>query len=62
MAAKVKVTLVRSVIGRPEKQRRVVKSLGLGKIGSSSIVENVPTMAGQIRKVQHLIKVEEVEI
>ncbi|MBB5022422.1 50S ribosomal protein L30 [Desulfurispira natronophila] len=59
--AKVKVTLVRSLIGRSDKQRRIVKSLGLGKLGTSCIVENVPTMMGQVRKIEHLVKVEEVE-
>nr|WP_221270476.1 50S ribosomal protein L30 [Desulfurispira natronophila] len=53
--------MVRSLIGRSDKQRRIVKSLGLGKLGTSCIVENVPTMMGQVRKIEHLVKVEEVE-
>ena len=58
--AKLKVKLVRSVIGRPQKQRRVVRSLGLHKLNSESVLPNSPTIRGQIHKVEHLVAVEEV--
>ncbi|MBR0288708.1 MAG: 50S ribosomal protein L30 [Selenomonadaceae bacterium] len=58
--AKLKITLVRSVIGRPETQRRTVRSLGLRKLNSFSILPDDPTIRGQIFKVKHLVKVEEV--
>ena len=58
--AKLKITLVRSVIGRPETQRRTVRSLGLRKLNSFSILPDSPTIRGQIHKVEHLLKVEEV--
>ncbi len=58
--AKVKVTLTRSLIGRPETQRRTVRSLGLRKINSVSELPDTPTVRGQLHKVQHLIKVEEI--
>lgn len=58
--AKLKITLVRSVIGRPETQRRTVKSLGLRKLNSFSILPDEATIRGQIHKVEHLVKVEEV--
>ena len=58
--AKLKITLVRSVIGRPETQRRTVRSLGLRKLNSFSILPDSPTIRGQIHKVQHLVKIEEV--
>jgi len=58
--AKLKITLVRSVIGRPETQRRTVRSLGLRKLNSFSILPDSPTIRGQIHKVEHLVKVEEV--
>ena len=58
--AKLKITLVRSVIGRPETQRRTVRSLGLRKLNSFSILPDEPTIRGQIFKVKHLVKVEEV--
>ncbi len=57
--AKIKITLTRSVIGRPETQRKTVKALGLNKIHSSVIVEDNPAIRGQINKVSHLVSVEE---
>ena len=58
--AKLKITLVRSLIGRPETQRRTVRSLGLRKLNSFSILPDDPTIRGQIFKVKHLVKVEEI--
>ena len=55
-----KVTLKRSLISRPETQRRTVKALGLGKINSFNILPDDPCVRGQIFKVKHLIAVEEV--
>lgn len=55
---KVKVTLVRSLIDRPERQKRNVKALGLGKINSSATHEHTPQIEGMIKKAAHLIKVE----
>jgi large subunit ribosomal protein L30 len=59
MAAKLKVTLVRSKIGRPEKQRRILQSLGLRKLNATKIVTATPQIRGMIVKVHHLLKVEE---
>lgn len=61
MAKKIKVTLVRSVIGRPEKQRRVVKTLGLKKTNSFVIHEDTPAIRGMVNTVSHLVEVEEVD-
>ncbi|AGK99960.1 50S ribosomal protein L30 [Desulfoscipio gibsoniae] len=58
--AKLKITLVRSVIGRPETQRRTVRALGLKKTNSFVIREDIPQVRGAISKVSHLLKVEEV--
>lgn len=58
--AKLKVTLTKSLIGHPETQRKTVKSLGLGKLNSFKILPDEPTIRGQIFKVKHLVKVEEV--
>ena len=55
-----KITLVRSLIGRPDTQRRTIRSLGLRKLNSFSILPDSPTIRGQLHKVEHLIKVEEV--
>ena len=57
--AKLKITLVRSLIGRPDSQRKIVRSLGLRKLNSTSILPNHPTILGQIHKVEHLVKVEQ---
>ena len=58
--AKLKITLVRSLIGRPEKQRVTVRTLGLGKLNSSVIQEDTPPIRGMINKVSHLLKVEQI--
>lgn len=56
--AKVRISQVRSLIGRPERQHKIMQALGLGKIGKISEVENTPQIQGMINKVNHLIKVE----
>lgn len=56
-----KVKLVRSLVGRPQKQREVVKGLGLRKLQSEVIHKDCPEIWGMIRKVQHLVRVEGVE-
>lgn len=56
-----KVTLVRSTIGRTENHKRVVKALGLGKLNSSRIHDDTPVIRGMIDKVSYLLKVEEVQ-
>ncbi|KYZ77719.1 50S ribosomal protein L30 [Anaerosporomusa subterranea] len=56
--AKLKITLTRSLIGRPEDQRATVKALGLGKTNSSVVQEDTPAIKGMVRKVEHLVTVE----
>lgn len=58
--SKLKVTQVRSVIGRPEHQRKVLKGLGLRGINKSVEVANTPAFRGMVKKVLHLVTVEEV--
>ncbi len=58
--AKVKITLVKSSIDRPYKQKRTLEALGLRKINASREVEETPAIAGMIRKVAHLLKVENI--
>lgn len=61
MSAKnIKVTLVRSIIGSNERVRATIRGLGLRKTNSSRILEDTPCIRGMIRKVHHLLKVEEV--
>lgn len=56
--AKVKVTLVRSGIGRPKNQKATLEALGLRKMNSTRVVEVNPQIQGMINVVSHLIKVE----
>jgi large subunit ribosomal protein L30 len=57
--ANLKITLVRSLIGRPEDQRVTVRTMGLTKLNHSVIKEDTPQLRGMINKVSHLVKVEE---
>jgi len=56
--AKVRVTQVRSQIGQSERHRGTLRALGLGKIGRSVEHDESPVLAGMLRKVRHLIEVE----
>lgn len=58
--AELKITLVKSVIGCKPKQKLNVKALGLGKTNSSVVQRDNPAIRGMIRKVSHLVKVEEI--
>lgn len=57
---KIRITLVRSQINRPEIQRKTVKALGLGKLNSSVEKEATPQILGMVKKVSHLLKVEDI--
>ncbi|MCO4818769.1 MAG: 50S ribosomal protein L30 [Bacteroidetes bacterium] len=56
---KIKVTKVRSTIKRPADQKRTMEALGLRKMNQSNELNDSPQIRGMIRKVSHLIKVEE---
>ena len=56
-----KVTLKHSAIGRSGKQLATIKGLGLRKIGHSRVLENTPAVRGMVKKVLHLVDVQEVE-
>ena len=58
--AELKVTLKRSIIGRPQNQRDTVKSLGLTKINSSVVKPSNEAIKGMINTVSHLVDVEEI--
>jgi large subunit ribosomal protein L30 len=57
--ARVKVTQVRSQIGQSERHRGTLRALGLGRIGRSAEHEESPTLAGMLRKVRHLVRIDE---
>ena len=54
----IRVTQVRSPIGRPSDQRATLVGLGLNKMHKTSELEDTPSVRGMINKVQHLIRVE----
>ena len=58
--ARVKLTQVRSGIGQSERHRGTLRALGLGRIGKSREHDASPVLNGMLRKVRHLVKVEEV--
>jgi large subunit ribosomal protein L30 len=60
--SKLRVTQTRSVIGQCERNRAVIKGLGLRKMGQSVVVENTPAFRGMIKKVIHLVRVEEADV
>ena len=57
---KIKVTLVKSAIDRPERQKLTLKALGLKKMNASKEVEATPQIRGMVRTVLHLVTVEEI--
>ncbi|MEE4214184.1 MAG: 50S ribosomal protein L30 [Bacteroidales bacterium] len=58
--AKIRVTQVRSKIGRPERQKRTLTALGLKKMHQSIEHEATPQILGMVNAVKHLVKVEEI--
>ena len=56
--SKIRITQVRSQIGQSERHRGTLRALGLGKIGRSAEHEESPQLAGMLRKVRHLVRVE----
>jgi large subunit ribosomal protein L30 len=58
--ARLRLTQVRSGIGQTQKHRGTLRALGLGKIGRSNELDESPVLAGMLRKVRHLVKVENV--
>ncbi|HEY6607057.1 MAG TPA: 50S ribosomal protein L30 [Gaiellaceae bacterium] len=56
--AKVRITQTRSEIGQSQKHRGTLRALGLGKIGKTVEHDESPVLAGMLRKVRHLVEVE----
>ena len=56
--AKLRITQVRSSIGQSQRHRGTLRALGLGKIGRSAEHDDSPQLAGMLRKVRHLVRVE----
>jgi len=60
MSSRLKVTLKKGLVGRPEDQRGTVRALGLKRIGHTVLKDDRPEIRGMIFKVKHLVEVEEV--
>ncbi|MDH4205332.1 MAG: 50S ribosomal protein L30 [Desulfobacteraceae bacterium] len=59
MSGMLKITLVKSMIGRPEKHRKVLRGMGLTKINRTVELKDTPSIRGMVHAVSHLVKVEE---
>ncbi|MDX9785330.1 MAG: 50S ribosomal protein L30 [Desulfobacterales bacterium] len=59
MAKTLKIKMVKSMIGRPEKQRKILRGLGLRKISQEVECEANPAVIGMIQAVKHLVTAEE---
>ena len=58
--AKIRITQVKSVIDRSERQKKTMQALGLSKINQTVEVEATPSIVGMVRKVNHLVAVESI--
>jgi large subunit ribosomal protein L30 len=58
--AKLRLKQTRSAIGQSQRHRGTLRALGLGKIGRTAEQENTPVIAGMLRKVRHLVEVQEI--
>ena len=61
MGNKLKIRQIKSYIGRPEKQRKILHGMGLGKVNRTVLLNNTPEIRGMVEKVIHLVSVEELE-
>jgi large subunit ribosomal protein L30 len=59
MSKMLKVKLVKSMIGRPEKHRKVLKGMGLTKLNRTVELQDTPSVRGLVQKVSHLVVAEE---
>lgn len=59
--ARLRITLRKSAIGRQQRQRETVRSLGFKRLGQTVEHDDTPAVRGQINAVRHLVSVEEVE-
>ena len=59
MSGMLKITLVKSMIGRPEKHRNVLRGMGLTKLNRTVELQNTPSVRGMVDTVSHLVVAEE---
>jgi len=58
---KLRLTQIKSIIGRPEKHKRIIHALGLKRMQSSVLHDKTPQILGMVKKVSHLLKIEELK-
>lgn len=58
MAGQLRITLVKSLIGTPEKHRKIAAGLGLRRPNQTVVLSDSPEIRGMLRKIPHMIKVE----
>jgi len=58
---KLKITLVKSYIGKPQKQRAILRGMGLAKLGRTVLLNDTPEIRGMVNKVRHLVSAEDLE-
>lgn len=61
MTKKLRITQVQSAIDRPEPQKRTIRALGIRKLYHTVEKADTPQIRGMIKKVEHLVRVEEIE-
>jgi large subunit ribosomal protein L30 len=61
MAKEIRVTLVRSMAGRPEKHRKILRGLGLTRMHKTVTLHDTPQIMGAVQKVRHMVTVSEVQ-
>lgn len=61
MSKKLKITQTKSVIDRPKDQKATIEALGLGRPNYFKVHNDTPQIRGMVNKVQHLVKVENIE-
>jgi large subunit ribosomal protein L30 len=58
MAGEIRITLIKSHIGRPKSHRAVLSGMGLTKLNKTVLLPDTPETRGMIRKVEHMIRIE----
>jgi large subunit ribosomal protein L30 len=58
---KLKITLIKSYIGRPQKQREILRGMGLEKLNKTVMLKDTPEIRGMVNKVSHLVFMEEIK-
>ncbi len=61
MKGKIKISLVKSLIGKKNVHRKILENIKLTKLNSAIYLDRTPAVDGMIKKISHLIKIEEVE-